>query len=179
MAEEQINDAAENPGEGGQSNGSSPLKLIIILLVVMIVEGGAIYAFMALSGGPAEVQADPLQEELDNQANKLTEIEIAKDRFLNLKTGRTVLYDTQIFITVKNKHAEKTKTDIEASKAQISSEIARILQQAEDAHFAEPTKGTLKRLIKAMMDERFKLDEDNEPIIQSILITKCIPIRVN
>lgn len=179
MAEDKQVENVESGEVGESSKGGSPLKTLIIIIVIMLLEGGAIIAFMQLAGGPADVKGDDLKQKEDAELNNPFEIEIVKDRIWSGRTGRDIYYETEIFVVVKKKHAEELTAKIEASKAQIVTDISAIVQNAEAMHLTEPSKTTLRRQIKAKLDERFGVDEESEPYIQKVLIPKCNPIRLN
>lgn len=172
MAEEQI----QGNESGESSGGASPMKTLLVILAVMLLEGAGIVGFMMMSSGPSEVSGDTLQAELDAQQNKLVEVLVVEERFDNLNSGRTILYDTGIYVKVKKKHEEKVKMNLKESVATIKSEIGQIIRQSEVAQLNEPTKSTLTRRVKKMMDERFGMDESDEPIIGQVLIVKCTPL---
>lgn len=176
MADEAKTDKAteqEAPAKSGK------MKAVIIVAAVMVLEAGAIVGTMALSGGPKP--ADGASVEVDDQAeqNKLVEVLVVKGKFDNHRTGRTYLYDTEIFVTVRNKHSEQFALDLEEAKTQVSVDVQTIFRRLEPAHFQEPTLATLTRQIKAKLDERFGNDTDDEPIIESVLVAKCLKYRAD
>lgn len=179
MAEDTQVENVESGEVNESSKGGSSLKTLIIIVVIMMLEGGAIIAFMQLAGGPADVKGDDLKQKENAEMDQPFEIEIVKDRFFSSKSGRDIYYDTEIFVVVKKKHSEDITAKIEGSKAQIVTDISAIVQNAEAMHLTEPAKTTLRRQIKAKLDERFGVDEDDEAYIQKVLIPKCNPIRLN
>lgn len=179
MAEVTPVENVENSEAAESSKGRSPLITLIIIIVIMLLEGGAIITFMKLAGGPADVKGDDLKQKENAEQDNPTEIEIVKDRFYSGKTGRDIRYETEVYVVVKKKHSDLIDEKINAAKAQIITEISAIIQNAEPMHMTEPSKTTLRRQIKAKLDERFGLDEENDPYIQKVLIPKCSPIRLN
>ncbi len=177
MADQPETPAAEN--EASSSKGSSPIKAIIIVAAILFLEGGTIVGTMMFSGGPESVEAIDVQTELEDELNKLVEVLVVAGKFDNQRSGRTYLYDTEVFVTVRNKNVEQFKEELETVKTQLSVDIQTVFRRAEPAHFQEPTRATLTRQIKAKLDGRFGVDGNDESIIQSVLIGKCLPYRTD
>jgi len=174
MAEEQ------NKADAAASGGSKlPIKTLIVLAVVVVVEAVAISAVFLLAGGPADVKADGAQVDPMADADRLVEELVLDDKFQNTKTGRTYVYDTTIYVVVKQKHREQVARYIEEMQAQIKADVAIIYRRAEPTHLLEPTLGTLKRMIKASLDEKIGRDEEGDPIIDKVLITKFSQFRAD
>src|SRR5690606_10801136 len=143
-----------------------PLKPLLILLAVVLIEGAAISTAFLLSGKPAAVSAEVGAEK--DEALKLEEpIEelVVSDRFQNTRTGRTYLYDTEVYIIVRRRHQEQVKKLLEARRAQIRQDIRTIISRAEPAQLNEPTLATLTRQIRAVLDDRIGRDaQDGKPL---------------
>lgn len=165
--------------EGGKKK--FPMKALIILLAVVLIEGVAISAVFMVSGKPAEVTASQGAEK--DEALKLEQpIEelVVSDKFQNTRTGRTYLYDTEVYIVVRQRHLDQAKTILEAKKAQIRQDIRTIISRAEPAQLLEPTLATLTRQIQASLDEKLGRDaQEGKPLIEKVLITKCTQFRVD
>jgi len=174
MAEEQPK--AESPDSGKKK---LPIKTLIVLAVVVVVEAAAISAAFLIAGKPADVKAQGALPDAEADANRLVEVQVLEHKFQNTKTGRTYVYDTQLYVVVKQKHQEQVARYIEQMQAQIVSDVATIYRRAEPAHLLEPTLGTLKRMIKASLDEKIGRDDDGNPIIEQVLITKFSQFRAD
>jgi flagellar basal body-associated protein FliL len=162
------------PKKGGMS-----LKTIMIMAVVLVIEGVAISAAFMLSGKPAEVHADPAAHSEAAEMDKPVEILVVEDKFQNTRSGKTYLYDTQIYIVVKAKDEEGINAKLEVMSAQIAADIGTIFRRAEPAQLLEPTLATLTRQIKAVMDDRLGLDQDHKSRIQEVLLKKYTQYRVD
>jgi flagellar basal body-associated protein FliL len=170
---------AAAPNAEARTARKSPLKLLIMVFGVLILEAGTIGITIMLSGEPAKVEgAGPAPDQAAEEA-KLVETPVVKERFANQRTGRTYLYDTEVFITVRAKDSTKVKEKVESMQAQVSTEIATIFRRAEPAHLLEPTLATLTRQIKAALDERLGKDPEGKPLVQEVLIRKCIQFRAD
>jgi len=103
MAEQQAASAAEKPSEAAPKKGV-PMKTILIMIVVLIIEGVAISGAFMFSGKPAAVHAEDLAK--DEAAKGLTPVEklVIADKFQNNRSGKTYLYDTEIWIVVQTKN---------------------------------------------------------------------------
>ncbi|MBS3820922.1 MAG: hypothetical protein KGY81_04075 [Phycisphaerae bacterium] len=176
MAENKPNDAS---AEVAPKAGGAPIKTILVVAAVLIIEAGTIFGTMWLSGGPAEVKGQGLAEDLKAEQNELVEVLVVEGKFDNQRTGRTFLYDTEIYATVRRKNQAKFKEELQAMKTQISVDVQTIFRRAEPSHFQEPTRATLTRQTKAVLDERFGKDAEGEPMVEDVLIGKCLPYRAD
>ena len=172
MAEEQEQSAA--PGK------KLPLKTMIVLAVVLLIEGVAISGAFLLSGGAADVDAAGLAEDADAMKNQLVEELVVEGRFQNTKTNRPYLYDTQVYIRVRQKHQEKVQAELELKKAAITMEIASIIRSSEPNNLREPKLATLTRQIKAALEEMLSADQDTgESTVEEVTIPRFIQYRTD
>ena len=158
-----------------------PLKTILIVAAALLVEAGAITAVFVFAGGPAKVQAEGAAADAAALAEQPVEVLVIADKFQNTRTGRTYLYDTEIYIVAKRKDEAAVKAALEVKKAQINADVSTIFRRAEPAHLLEPTLATLSRQVKAALDQRLghgAVDAAASPV-QEVLITKCTQIRVD
>lgn len=177
MAEETQQDQATTE-EQKPKKGGGAMKAIIIVVVVMVIEAVAFLGMMMMSGPDAAEAADVVPDE-QAELDKPVEVLVVEGKFDNQRTGRTYLYDTKIVVLVSQRHAEQFQADVEASQTQVSVDIQTIFRRAEPAHFQEPTRATLTRQVKAKLDERFGTDAEDQPIIDEVLIAKCLAIRMD
>ncbi len=171
--QEQTSTEEQQPKKGGA------MKAIIIVVVVMVIEAAAFLGMMMMSGGPDPAAAADVVPDDQAELDKLVEVTIVEGKFDNRRTGRTYLYDTEIVVLVRQRHAEQLALDIEASQTQVSVDVQTIFRRAEPAHFQEPTMATLTRQVKAKLDERFGTDAEDKPLIDKVLIAKCLAIRMD
>lgn len=172
MAEKpETNEAA--PDEK-KSSRSATIKAILVVAVVLFLEAGTIIGTMYFGGGPAEVKGDGITADDQAEQNKLVEVEVVSGKFTNERTGRTYIYDTEIFATVRNKHADQFKEELESMKQRVRSDIDAIFRGADPAFFAERERSTLTRQIRAALQQRFGDSAEGEPIVEDIIIGKCL-----
>lgn len=156
-----------------------PVRTVVILLAVLLLEGAAISAAFLLSGGPADVKADPAAIDAAAMAEQPVEVLVIAEKFQNTRTGRPYLYDTEIYIVVKQKYQVDIEAQIEAMQAQLTTDVATIFRRAEPSHLLEPELSTLTRQIQAVLNERLGHDEDGKPKVQEVLIRKCMQFRAD
>jgi len=157
-----------------------PLKTIAVLLAVLLIEAGAISAVFLLAGGPANVKGDAAEEDKEAMANRPVEQLVVQDKFQNTKTGRTYLYETEVYIVVRQKHQKKVEAELESKRAQITTDISTIFRRAGPVHLLEPTLATITRQIKAALDERLDPEEETgESRVMEVLIRKCIQYKAD
>ena len=174
MADQQTPETTQQAPKGGL-----PMMTLAVVGGALLLQIGVIAAVFFLAGGPAPVQAQgAVPDELAN-ANKPVEVLLVKGKFQNTKTGRTYFYDTEIYVVVKRKHQEQVTGYIDSMTAQISEDTSIIFRRAEPSHLLEPTLNTLKRMLKASVDEKFGRDEEGLPIVEKVLITKFSQYRAD
>lgn len=93
-------DAKAAPKKGGL-----PVKTIGLILGLLVVEGAAVVMLMKMMGKPSEVKATELHEDHDAEGEKLVELPVLSERFTNTSSGRLYVWDLEVLIKVKQKHA--------------------------------------------------------------------------
>lgn len=171
MAED--NQQAAAGGEESKKKGL-PLIPIITVLVVLVVEAAVIVAMFMFSGGPSEVTAEPGVVDEAQLGEEHAESLVISGKFQNTKSGRSYMYDTQIYVVVKQKHLEEVEAKKEAMQASITKDITTIFRRAEPSHLREQELSTLTRQVAAALNDRFGNDMNEEPLIEEVLITKCM-----
>ncbi len=156
-----------------------PIKTIMVLVAAMIIEAIAIVGAIHFSAGPAKVKADSAAEDMAAQAEMPVEIQVLADKFQNTRTGRTYIYDTDIYIIVRKKDQDRVEEGLKRMSAAVSTEISTIFRRAEPAHLLEPTLATLTRQVQAVLDSKLGKDAEAKSFIQQVLIKKCTQFRVD
>lgn len=154
-----------------------PVKTIMIMAAVFIIEAAAISAVWFFAG-----QSEPASAQNPNNDPALAleqpvEVLVIQGKFQNTRSGRPYLYDTEIYVVVKQKHTGYIERVLENTRVAITSEVSKLFRKAEPAHLLEPELSTLTRQIHAMLDRRLGRDEDGEPYIDKVLISKCTQYR--
>lgn len=166
MAEENNNNA-EAPAKK-----KLPMKMIIILAVVMVVEGVIFGAGYFIFGDkPPTVEAQGLDADAKAAEFELVEVLLIGDKFQNTRQGaQAYLYDATIYVVIQQRHRTHIEAEIEDQMARISQEITEVFSRAEPAQLNEPDRLTLKRQILDKCKERFG-DEDGEPYVRDVVIS--------
>jgi flagellar basal body-associated protein FliL len=156
-----------------------PIKTITIVAAVLLVEAVAISAVFIFSGGPSEVRAEDMANDPALVAEQPAEVLIIADKFQNTRVGRTLLYDTEIYIVVKQKHLGEVQQTLEQLSASIKSDIAAIFRRAEPAQLTEPDMSTIRRQVRAVLEERLGTNDEGESVVQEVLIPTCTQFRAD
>jgi flagellar basal body-associated protein FliL len=158
---------------------TSPVKVGVLLLLVLVLEGATVFVTMLVAGGPGKVKAENVTAASKPAEEPPVELAVVKEQFANQRSGRVMIYDTEVYIIVPKKDSERIKRQIDTMQAQLASDIATIFRRAEPAYFLEPTLATLTRQIKAGLEERMGQGGDSGPVIQDAFIKKCIGFQAN
>jgi len=177
MAEENNNDTTNAEASVGKKK--LPIKTALILAIALLIEGVAISSVFIIAKGPEPLHAEAgLADELADE-EKQVEVLVIADKFQNTRTGRSYLYDTEIYVLIKNKHITDVDASIQGMQAQLSTEIATIFRRAEPSYLMEPELATLTRQVGAVLVDKLGSDSDSEPFVLGTLIKKCIRIRAD
>lgn len=163
------------------SKKKPPLKMLIVLGVVMLVEGLAIAGAFMLAGGPSDVEATTQGEDAESKENQPYEVIVISGKFQNTLSGQPFLYDAEIYITVKRKYALEMSDEgeeepgivpnmIAGMEARINSEVTTIFRRAQPAHLNEPDRQTIKRQLKAALNDLLGQDPDGEPYVLDVIV---------
>ncbi len=161
--------AADAPAPKKKKSG---IKVIGIVAVLMIAEGAGMFVVFKM-GGPKKADASVSSADLKQDESQLTqEILIVEDKFQNLQTGRVWIWETAVYVQVKNKSAEAVQAVLERRNAEISEGIGQIISRAQLTQLKEPERQTINRQISAFLDKVFA-GEGGQTLIEKVLIPKC------
>lgn len=172
---------ADAAAEKREKQGSR-FKTVLMLASLLLLEAAAIVGAMMLVGGdPSGASADAMS--LDPEAaalEKIVEALVLEDRLPNARTGVTFLYDTEIYVQVKQKHEPRVQEELEQFYNEIRAEISAIWRTSDPQHFQEPKLETLTRKVTALLQNRFGVDEETgEPILSKCVIVMGTGFRVD
>lgn len=184
MAEQNKAPAAAAPAEGNAADapakkGGLSIKTLGILAAVLLIEAGVISAGFMYASRPAEVKAQGAVKDETAELNELVEMPVIADKFQNTRTGRTYIYDTDIYILVRRKDEAKVDERLKNMSAQIVADIGLLFRRAEPAYLLEPSLATLMRQIKAALDQRIGTDPDGKSLIQEVVVKKYTQYRAD
>ena len=170
-----MNDDAPQQDEAPKKSGP-PIKTIVVILALLVLEGAAIVFLMTMLGKPSEVAAQELMQDPDQEQALVHELPVLQDKFSNAKQGRLWIWDMEIVIAVEGRHQENVQAVLDRRASLIRSGIGRIIASAQHAYFQEPGSDTIRRQILDFLnaDELVGTDAEGEPMVQDVLIPSCI-----
>jgi flagellar basal body-associated protein FliL len=155
-----------------------PMTLILVLSVALVEAGGFVLAMKFFGGGPqvavgAEGGDSAIEAPDDAGPARMAEVELlARFRAPNQKSGRSTIFDMDVFIKVPAARRDEIKQFGEDHKGEIQDHVARIVRSADPKVMLEPDLKTLRMLLRATLAEVF---EDPELEIE-VLVPRCVPI---
>jgi flagellar basal body-associated protein FliL len=190
VAEEQDKtQSADKPVVGAKKKQT--LMMLGILLFVMAVEGGGIYfAVKFFGGGPQTAAAEGLaapvasgghggghgsEGEAATSVTTDAELQVAKLKAPNMKSGRLFLYDIEVYAKTKKEKADTLKKMLEGYKATIEDRLSRVVRSAEPQDLQEDGLETIRRQVKHELGQIV----GDEKMVEEILIPKCTPFKVD
>lgn len=156
----------------------SSMKTMLLVVAALLIEGVAISAVFMFSGGPKPVHAEGEVHQAAEDMDRDVEIMVVAEKYQNARQGRVYLYDTEIYIVTKAKHAAQVEEGLKARSAQISTEIGTIIARSDPAQLLSADRATLSRQITALLDELLGPDEAGKSRIGKVLIRKCTQYRL-
>lgn len=189
----------EPQGQPEQSPKGLPVKTMIAVAVMLIVEGVVIVGAVKMFGMPSAVQGVGLEASGPDEGDMLEEIPVLHEKFTNSASGRVWIWDTEVIIKVKKRHAgepegepggdkghggksEKhadhagltVRQELKARAAEIRTGIGAIISSAQHSYFTEPGRETLSRQVLQYLRGVFGHDaEGNERVVEA-LIPRCL-----
>ncbi|MBL8744972.1 MAG: hypothetical protein JNK58_01305 [Phycisphaerae bacterium] len=199
MAAESPSAAPATPAEPAKKG--LPIKTIGAVAVMLLVEAVAIIAAVKMFGGPSEVKGVGLEHAEHNEGDTLVEVPVLHEKFTNASSGRVWMWDTEVIIKAKKKHAgeepgsapkkgghgEDAKSgagehavgpslreELQARMAEVRTGIGAIMSSAQHAYYTEPGRETLSRQILEYLRKVFGQDAEGNERVQEVLIPKCL-----
>jgi len=146
---------------------------IIVVALLMLGEGVGIFLVTrALHRRPAEAAAANIAaaSNAEGSVEELAEVELAECRPSNRITGKLVSYQLRVSALVASEGKEAAVKIIKEKRERIRDRINFVIRSAEPKQLGEPGLETIKRRIKAELDE---LLEDDQ-LIQAVLIPEFL-----
>ncbi len=164
-------------GEETQAEAKPSKKGLIIVAAIMLLEGAGVAGIvMVLRGGASPAVAEIEGAELAAE-EKLVEISLVEDKFQNLQTGKTWVWECEIVLQVRKKNEQWVTAELEARKAEITEGVALIFRRAQHVHLTEPGLETLNRQLTVYAHEVFGDAPDGTPRVERVIIPKCRGFR--
>jgi flagellar basal body-associated protein FliL len=155
-----------------------PVKTLALVGVLLAMQLSLVGALFVMMGGPEEAAADAAAPDPVMLAQRPREVHVATGKYPNSRTGRTFVYDTEVYIVVAEKHRERVVEQIENMRAQISEDLREIISRADRSQLTEPTLATIKRQLKARFDARFGADEEGKSIVRDVVMNKFTEFQI-
>ncbi|MFM9958288.1 MAG: hypothetical protein ACKVZJ_09430 [Phycisphaerales bacterium] len=136
--------AAGTDAKAAPKKGGLPVKTIGLILGLLVIEGAAVVMLMKMLGKPAEVKATELHDDHDAEGEKLVELPVLSEQFTNTSSGRLYVWNVEILVKAKTKHAGDVTILAKDAKAAPPKKDDHGAA-AGDAHH-EPTTGVAEEL---------------------------------
>ncbi len=153
-------------------------KPIIIVALLMLVEGVAIFALMSMITAPPEASVaaedDGTAQDLLHLADE-AEVELCEVDAFNRKEGRLYVYHIQLSALVAVQDVETINRFVEVRSASISDRVQVVIRAADPQHLNDPSLETIKRQIKFELNNLL----GSEELIRDILVAKLLQSRSN
>jgi len=189
-SEKQPSTQGVNPPASTDSGKASRKKPLLIVAVLMLVEGVAIFfgTKMLTDSAPASADAALVDSHAVAEGgghggghggdaaknapfeSEFGEIAVSECRPTNRESGRLVTFRMRVSVLVKEASLEKAKALIESNKARIDDRINYVIRSADPAFLNEPTLETIKRRLKSEFDRLM----GDEHLIEEVLIPEML-----
>ena len=181
MADKDKKDKQEKPAEAALADAPKkkglPLKTIIIIAALMIVEGVGVFFVLGAMGGPkashAEVDPKTLVHDDSEETTEVRLLEKEDEKFQSHSSGQVWVWNVSIYLQVKNKNSERVEHVKDTRKAEIKEGLSQIIGRAPIAQLKEPERQSLNRQISALLEKMIGQDTEGKPLIERVLIPTC------
>ena len=133
-----------------------PLKTIIILLAVLLLEGGGISLFWIMKGGPNPAEGtDSIAQTQDAPGNDFAEVVLAQDFIVdNHVSGRSRMIITlEVAAKVEGANKQILEDRVKKHQKEILNTLRVLVSSAQPDQIKDPKKQVIKREIKAGIEE--------------------------
>ena len=151
-----------------QAKGKLPLKAMVILLAVMLLEGAIISVFFIMKGGPSPAEgSDPIAETEKSVNNNYAEVMLVQDfQVDNYMAGRSRMIVTlEVAAKVEIADKEKMTMSVDEHRKEILNSVRVLVSSAQPDQIKDPKLEVIKRKIKSGIEEIV-----GEDMIQEILV---------
>lgn len=149
------------------------IKVLMIVAAVMLIEGLAVAGLVMVMRGGASTASAEIEGAEEAAEEKLGEVPLISDKFQNLQTGKTWIWECELVLQIREKNREAVTATLEARKAEITEGVSMIFRKAQHVHLTEPGLETLNRQVSAYVHEVFGEHPDGTPRVERVIIPKC------
>ncbi|GMV24949.1 MAG: hypothetical protein AMXMBFR58_09800 [Phycisphaerae bacterium] len=175
MADKDHKDAADDSAAPAAPARKSPVMMVAIVAAVMVLEAVAIFAVVSMTGGGAkQAAAHGIEHDGHDDSNEFVELPLVNDRFQNMQTGKTWIWNAEIVLRVKKKDETAVTAAVHAKSAEILEGISMIFSRAQLSQLKEPGRQTINRQITAFMNKLVGPGEDEQPRVDRVLFPKFV-----
>lgn len=171
---------AEKKPEGGGEAEAKPAKKkppmvpIAVVAAVMAVEGALVFVVAGMTKGGQTASASELHEGgHGTEGEEMAEVPVFQGKFQNQTSGKVWIWETEIVLEVRQKHAEHITHELERRQAAVRDAISRIYRRAQLAQLREPGSETITRQLTTMLDEFFGPDAEGHSMVERVLVPVC------
>ena len=160
-----------------------PLKMILIIGGVFLLEAGAVSTFWIMRGGPDPADAtSAIDQSQEHSREGLAEIQLAEsfqvDNYMKGASTRTMV-TLEVFATYlegdeEESNVEKVTALVEKHSSEIRDCIRTIVASAKPNDLTDPKLEVIKRIIKSEVGKII-----GENYIQDILLPKYSPVTLD
>lgn len=154
-----------------------PMKTIIIIAIVSIIEGGVFFGLKVMTKPKAAAATDSIGATIEAPEAGLIEVDITED---DMRVDNWVLGGARMMITIKvvattqKDKSEKLITKIDENNNQIKDRINTLIGQAQPDHIRDPEHQVIKRELKAAIE-----DIVGEGLIEGVLIPSYASVTID
>ena len=155
--------------EEQKTKSKLPLKTILIILAVLLLEGGTITVFMVSKGGPTPAEGtNPIEGDTQIDQKEYAEVILAESFNVdNYMGGKTRLVITmEVCAKVAKDQGEDFKGLVDSHKTEIKDAIRTLVASAQPDHIKDPKLQVIKREIQTGVEKIV-----GEGVIQEILVS--------
>ncbi len=156
-----------------QEKRKLPLKSILVLAAIMLLEGG-VFALWLTFAEPTAASGAVKSPLASDPVAHTAEVTVLNFRAPNTQTGKLWLYDMEIVIEVPRDRKLFVDKIVQDRQAAIRDALNTLIRRAEPQHLVEPELQTLRRQIQVTLTDI--LGEDN---VENVLIPQCTPYRAD
>lgn len=155
--------------EEQKSKSKLPLKTILIILAVLLLEGGTIAVFMTFKGGPTPAEGtNPIEGDTQVDQKEYDEVTLAGNFNVdNYMGGKTRLVITmEVCAKVTKDKGEEFRGLVDTHKTEIKDTIRTLVASAQPDQIKDPKLQVIKREIQTAVEKVI-----GEGQIQEILVS--------
>lgn len=166
------------------TEGKSKKRILMVLAIVglvLVMEAATVFVVIWMTESASAGAANAAEPAADVQAGEhvqWVEMPLLAEKFQNSRTGVSYIFDTEIFILVRESDQTMLQTRIEAEQAQLCRDIGTIFRRAEPHHLNEGELRTITRQIETAVNKQLGTNPDSgEPYVREVIIKKCMRFR--